>query len=268
LPVKDFVANIRLVKPPVGRLSLVIPCYNEELAVPTVLRRCLEFKQALLNRGQSLEIMVVDDGSTDLGPMLAASFREVRILRLPRRLGYGAALKAGFLAAEGDWVAMIDMDATYDPMDFLDALPLIERERSLIVMGDRLSRISGMPLTRKIGNHFFVSLIRLLHGKRVMDSCTGFRIFPKSWIRDHLRSLPDDLNFSLAMTLLMLQKDDRYSEIPIRYSTRKGPSKLNIFIHGCEFFWTIVVAALRGRPVLNDLKTLEDNGILPVNDAR
>jgi glycosyltransferase involved in cell wall biosynthesis len=225
-----------------GALSLVIPCYNEESAISSVLRRCLSFKKEAESLGifSSVEILVVDDGSNDLSPSLVRAFQHVRLLRMPRRLGYGAALKAGFFEAKGEWIAMMDMDATYDPMDFLSAAPLLIKDRNHVVIGDRLSRIGGMPFSRRLGNRVFVSLIRFLHRKKVSDSCTGFRIFPAQWGREIQTGLPDDLNFSLAMTLKTLKLQAPFTEIPINYASRKGHSKLNIVFHGFEFLWTIL----------------------------
>ncbi len=231
-----------------GALSLIIPCFNEECAISAVLNRCQSFRSEALKDGRfsTIEIIVVDDGSTDLSPDLIAAFSSVRLLRLPKRLGYGAAIKTGLLEAHSDWIAMMDMDATYDPMDFLAAFSHIEKNRNLVVLGDRLSRIGEMPLTRQIGNRLFVGLIRIFHKRKVFDSCTGFRLFRRDWAKALIAELPDDLNFSIALTMEMLNRGSTFVEIPISYGNRRGKSKLNILSDGFEFLWTII-----SRPSLN-----------------
>src|SRR5690606_9306701 len=97
-------------------ISLVIPCYNESEAIPMVCPRLLETHHALKKRGWELEVLVVDDGSSDDTLERLKAYPMLRIISHSQNLGYGQALKTGFAQARGELVAMMDMDATYDSM--------------------------------------------------------------------------------------------------------------------------------------------------------
>src|SRR5437870_4257951 len=92
-------------------LSLVIPAYNEQESVPTLLERV----EAVLARlGKPFEVIVVDDGSSDATPRLLAEAMKtrpwLRVLRMSKNGGQSAAFEAGFDAARGEFIATIDAD--------------------------------------------------------------------------------------------------------------------------------------------------------------
>ena len=104
-----------------GRLSVVIPFYNEEESVEEV---CLEVSEVLSAApGLAWELIMVDDGSTDGTPGivdgLATSLDNFRALHLSPNSGQSAALEAGFGAARGEFVATLDGDGQNDPRDIL-----------------------------------------------------------------------------------------------------------------------------------------------------
>ena len=118
-------------------LSVIIPCYNEA----ATLREIVADVEALASDGLALEILIVDDCSTDgsqtVAEELAAASSSVRVLRHAVNQGKGAALKTGFLAATGDFVCVQDADLEYDPQDFLKMLrPLLSGEAD-VVFGSR-----------------------------------------------------------------------------------------------------------------------------------
>ena len=93
-----------------GGVSLVIPAYNEELAITEGLA---EARTALESTGRPFEIIVVDDGSSDRTGELAAAQPGIRLLTQPVNRGYGAALKAGIGVAKYDTIVITDADGTY-----------------------------------------------------------------------------------------------------------------------------------------------------------
>src|SRR5688572_31349454 len=93
--------------------SIVVPAYNEQGAVVATLERALEAARGL-DVGP-VEVILVDDGSTDKTAELAAGVPGVRVLRHERNRGYGAAIKTGFAAAKGSWLGFLDADGTCDP---------------------------------------------------------------------------------------------------------------------------------------------------------
>src|SRR4051812_13689834 len=100
------------------RFSIVIPAYNEEQAVQDILKRCAgaaeHIRQAAVGV-DSVEIILVNDGSSDRTEQLARAVQEVKVLSHPVNRGYGAALKTGFDAASGELVGFLDADGTCDP---------------------------------------------------------------------------------------------------------------------------------------------------------
>ena len=108
-------------------LSLVIPAYNEQESVPTLLQRV---EASLAQIGKPFEVILIDDGSTDDTPRLldeAMTTRPwLRVLRMKKNGGQSAAFEAGFEAARGEIIATIDADLQNDPEEIPRLLPLLE----------------------------------------------------------------------------------------------------------------------------------------------
>lgn len=223
-------------------LSIVLPCFNERAAVRPLVEGLIRRWEVLRAAASvdDLEIIVVDDGSNDGSAEELAGFSGwARILRHPQRRGYGAALKSGFAAATGEFVAFLDLDMTYEPLDLGPMLADLRARDLAVVIGNRLHDMRGMPLTRRVGNFLFRATIQASFGRQVADSCSGIRIVRASYLRYFQQGLPDQLNYSLAMTLATLRLGLPFAESPIRYYRRLGESKLNVLRDGLAFFWTI-----------------------------
>ena len=110
-------------------LSLVIPCYNEQETVPTLLQRV---EGALAPVGRPFEVVLVDDGSKDDTPRLLAEgmakYPWLRVIRMAKNGGQSAAFEAGFAAARGDVIATIDADLQNDPEEIPRLLPLLDSD--------------------------------------------------------------------------------------------------------------------------------------------
>jgi glycosyltransferase involved in cell wall biosynthesis len=194
------------------------------------------------------QVLVVDDASSDETPILLKAYAWVETLRHPNRRGYGAALKAGILESRGDWIAFLDLDATYDPTDLEGMIQEMESSGVDIVLGERFSRGAGMPWLRGFGNSFFAWLVRQLYRYPIKDVCTGCRLFHSKWAREMVALPHDGLEYSLAMTLWSIRKGIALREISIHYYDRSGESKLRILPDGGRFLWTI----LRSQFVANE----------------
>lgn len=122
-------------------LSLVIPAYNEEENVPTLLQRV---EGALAPMGKPFEVLLIDDGSTDRTPQLLAEGKAkypwLRVLRMQKNTGQSAAFEAGFAAARGEVIATIDADLQNDPEEIPRLVALLDEQQVDMITGWRKDR--------------------------------------------------------------------------------------------------------------------------------
>jgi hypothetical protein len=231
-------------------LSVVIPALNEEESIRDIMARVLSAQPGLDSVGvRGLELIVVDDGSTDRTPGLVAATTGVRLIRHTTNGGYGAALKTGFAAARGEWVGFLDADGTYPPEYFPALCRAALDQEADIVVGSRMAGTeSQMPPVRRLGNLIFARLVSLISAQSITDSASGMRVFRKS-ILEHLYPLPDGLNLTPVMSIRALHEQLKMIETPIPYSERVGRSKLNAVRDGVTFAQSIIWTALHYNPV-------------------
>jgi glycosyltransferase involved in cell wall biosynthesis len=231
-------------------LSVVIPAYNEEGCIAEIVERVLSIPEKLTASGvEELELIVVDDGSSDRTAEIAAGYTGVRLIRQPVNRGYGAALKTGFSQAKGNLLGFLDADGTYPPEHFPDLCRVALEEEADLVIGSRMSGTeSKMPLVRRIGNLIFANLVSLLSNVRVSDSASGMRVIRREAL-SRLYPLPDGLNFTPVMSTRATHENVNWREVPIPYEERVGRSKLNVLEDGTRFLYTILWTALLYNPV-------------------
>jgi glycosyltransferase involved in cell wall biosynthesis len=231
-------------------LSLVIPALNEEDGIEAVMERVLSAKDDLAKVGvDDLELIVVDDGSTDRTPEIVEATPGVRLIRHKVNGGYGAALKTGFAAARGEWVGFLDADGTYPPEFFPELCDAALKQNADIVIGSRMAGAeSEMPAVRRLGNVIFAYLVSIISAQKITDSASGMRIFKKS-VLERLYPLPDGLNLTPVMTTRALHENLAMVEVPIPYSERMGRSKLNVARDGVRFAHSITWTAMTYNPV-------------------
>lgn len=230
-------------------LSVIIPAYNEEKGIADIVHRVLAVKEELTKVGiAELELLVVDDGSKDGTAQILSGIEGVCLIRHPVNRGYGAALKTGFSSAKGDLVGFLDADGTYPPEYF----PLLCKEAlngKELVIGSRMAGAeSKMPLTRRIGNKFFASLLSLVSRQHVSDSASGMRVFKRD-VLERIYPLPDGLNLTPVMSTRAIHEGIRMAEVPISYSERQGRSKLSVVRDGSIFLQSIIWTVLTYNPV-------------------
>ena len=196
-------------------VSVVIPCLNEE----DTLARCIEkARQACREHSIAGEIVVADNGSTDLSRAIAER-HGARVVMI-KEPGYGSALMGGIAAASGQFVIIGDADDSYD---FLEIPKIVEklREGFDLVQGCRLPagggsiRPGAMPfLHRWIGNPFFSLLVRKWFRAPINDVYCGLRGFTKA-MYERLDQRCTGMEFATEMIIKASLRGEKIAEVPI-----------------------------------------------------
>ena len=209
-------------------VSVVIPCLNEAENIEECVRRSLA---ALAAAGIAGEVVVADNDSTDGSADLAVA-AGARVVH-ERRRGYGSAYLAGFGAARGEYIVMLDADMTY-PFDdipkFVDAL----RDGAQLVMGDRMDNIQPGAMHwmhRYIGNPLLSGTLNLFFRTGVRDAHCGMRGFRRD-ILPVLDLRATGMEFASEMVIRASKEKLDIREFPIAYHPRGGESKLSRFRDG------------------------------------
>lgn len=233
-------------------LSIVVPAYNEEDGVASVIDRTLTIEPELRKLGlDGMELIIVDDGSKDRTAEIVKSYidRGVVLIQHKKNRNYGGALKTGFHHAKGNLLAFMDADGTYPPEYFPRMVQAMLEQNADLVIGSRMAGVeSDMPLTRRIGNTLFAGLVTMIGNVRITDSASGQRILKRE-VLEKLYPLPDGLNFTPVMSTRALHEELKMIEVPIRYEERDGESKLSVVRDGLRFLFTILGTAATYNPV-------------------
>ena len=208
------------------KVSIIIPVYNEALAVREVLRRVCK---APLPDWCDAEIVVVDDGSTDRTIESIRDFAQehpefadkVRLHESLINHGKGAALRAGFKIADGDLFLVQDGDLEYSPSDYVALLEPFQNEEVDVVYGSRF--MHGMPKGMKLPN-LLANLIlswttTLLYGQRITDEATGYKVFRKE-VLQRFELQCRRFEFCPEFTGRAMQAGYKIHEVPISYNPR------------------------------------------------
>jgi dolichol-phosphate mannosyltransferase len=204
----------------VKTLSIVIPAYNEERYIGTLLDRIAAVDLSPL--GLAKEIIVVDDCSRDRTAEIVSSVRSVRLQRLERNSGKGRAVRAGIAQATGDYLIIQDADLEYDPRDYVAMLEELTTGRADVVYGSRYlgrGRYPHQGLAAYIGGRSLSAVGYLFTGRYLTDTVTALKLFHRA----DIAALPlETSGFELdhEITARMLARGRRIVEVPIRYYPR------------------------------------------------
>jgi polyisoprenyl-phosphate glycosyltransferase len=208
------------------KLSLVIPCYNEEKNISLIIDKLKNH----LNR-KDLEFILVDNGSSDETKkeiqLYSKKYKSIRLVIVRENVGYGNGIYQGLKSAKGDYIGWTHADLQTDPKDVLKALDIIKRENypeNIYIKGKRY----GRPLMDKLVNTLGMSLFEtLILGKGLYDINAQPNIFHKSLLR-LMRNPPKDFSFDLYAYYLAKENKYKIIRIPVLFPERiYGESKWN-----------------------------------------
>ena len=222
------------------KLSVVVPAFNEVKTIEQVLDRV---GSAPLPDGVELEIVVVDDASTDgtrakLEELAESGRQPFKIVLHEANQGKGAALRSGFAAAEGDFVLVQDADLEYHPRDYPVLLQPLLEEGADVVFG---SRFLGGPhrvlfFWHYQGNRFLTLLSNMFTDLNLSDMETGYKVFRRE-VLDKLTLRSNRFAIEPEMTAKVAKLRVRIFEVPISYAGRT-------YAEGKKIGWKDGVAAV------------------------
>jgi uncharacterized membrane protein YbhN (UPF0104 family) len=203
---------------PGAPVVVMIPVHDEEGAVGDVVSRV---PRAV--HGRPVEVLVVDDGSTD-GSAAEARAAGATVLAQPRNLGLGAAVRRGLAEASARRpaaVVYLDADGEYFPEDISTVVAPVLEGRADYVVGSRFAGdIRRMLPHRRFGNRVLTRWVRWTSRLRqVTDGQSGFRAFSAAAAADG--EVVHDYNYAQVLTLDLLGKGYSYTEVPITYAFRE-----------------------------------------------
>jgi dolichol-phosphate hexosyltransferase len=206
------------------KLSVVIPCYNEENGVREVIGRM----PAAID-----EVVVVDNNCTDGTAEVARSLGASVVSE--KQPGYGAAYKAGLAAATGDVVITLDGDGTYPPEEIPRLVDeLVDRDWEFLSASRfPLTDPNAMHFTNRLGNGVLTVAAALLFFKPIRDSQSGMWVFRRPALA-RMRLTSNGMAFSEEIKLEALMRGLKFGEGHIPYGERIGEVKLQKWRDGWE----------------------------------
>ncbi len=230
------------------RLSVIIPVYNEERTIIPLLERI----RAQSLPGVELEVIVVDDGSTDATGQRLAERPELydRLIRRPRNEGKGAAVKDGLLSARGEFVLFQDADLEYDPSDYPALLQPVQAHGADAVIGSReLARhyVRVFYFWHRVGNRLLTLFFNILFGTTFTDVYSCYLLYRRDLVDPAaLRARGWEQHAEILCQVVAASRS--IYEVPIGYHGRSYAEGKKIRAHhALAVLWTI----LRGRLARN-----------------
>ena len=197
-------------------LTVVVPAFNEAGTIVEVIERLRELPF-------SLQVIVVDDCSTDDTAAIVAGIEGVELISHERNQGKGAALRSAFAQASGRIVVIQDADLEYDPVDIPELVAPIRSGVADAVFGSRL--IGGRPqrahlFWHKVGNKALSLMTNVLYNTTLSDMETGYKAFTLEVLRSIEPLYESDFRIEPELTAKICRGGFRIYEVPIAYYGR------------------------------------------------
>jgi len=199
-------------------LSVIVPVYNERNTVTEILRR-----MRLVELPIDLEVIVVDDGSTDGTDRVLAALEDstVRVLTHRTNQGKGSAVRTGLQTARGDLVLIQDADLEYDPSDWTRLLQPVLNGRAKVVYGSRyIGEREAVSLRRWMADRGLSALASVLYNSAISDMQTCFKLVDRQ-VLNSISLASEHFDLEPEITAKLLRAGHRIYEVPVSFSGRR-----------------------------------------------
>lgn len=225
-------------------VSIIIPALNEKLTIGKVIDEIP--RRELQGAGYSVEIVVVDNNSTD-GTGRIAEEKGIKVIVEPVR-GKGRSVRTALKSVNGDFIFMLDADYTY-PATYIPRMLQVLRKGHDVVIGSRLGgqmRKGAMSRMNLVGNHLLVFMANILYRTRISDLCTGYWGLTRRVI-EKLELNAEGFELEAAMFAEIAKKGYDIAEVPIYYRRRTTPGTLSALKDGIKIGWTLLTMRFRRK---------------------
>src|SRR3989338_49624 len=214
-------------------LSIVIPCYNEAEGIDSLHSRLIPVL-SLLKKDYDLELIFIDDGSTDnTNKLLCYYFGKlsyVKIIKHEKNMNLGAAFKTGFSAANGGLIVTLDSDCTYDPEEIPKLLKIMKENDYDVVTGSPyhpLGKVENVPRYRIFLSKSVSLLYKIATGRNINTFTSMFRAYKKEVVKN-VNFKSNDFLSPAEILIIAMNKGYKVGEMPSVLHVRKfGHSKFN-----------------------------------------
>ena len=224
-------------------VAVLIPCYNEEIALPKVIRA---FRAALPNAA----IYVFDNNSIDLTVHVAT--QEGAIVRSVPLQGKGNVVRRMFADIEADIYVLVDGDDTYDAGSVREMVERLNDDLLDMVVGCRISNdIAAYRSGHRLGNWLLTELMARLFGRVFTDILSGYRVFSRRFVKS-FPALATGFEIESELTIHALELRMPIADVDTHYKSRPqgSISKLNTYRDGIRILWTILKLFRQERPIV------------------
>ena len=209
------------------KIGVIIPAFNEAETIPHLIKHLLP----LVN-----EVVVVDDGSTD-NTAEEAKAKGAQVLRHPKRMGKGAALRTGFQYALNEGfhaVITMDADGQHDWREIPRFIQASREGEAGIIIGNRMGDVHNMPVVRLWTNRVTSWLISCLSHQRIEDSQSGYRLIMTKVLRD-VKLVTSNFDTESEILVKASRQGYRMQSIPIRTIYLDESSKIKPLLDTFRF---------------------------------
>ncbi|WP_203074881.1 glycosyltransferase family 2 protein [Falsiroseomonas ponticola] len=229
-------------RPPAPRIAVLVPCYNEEVAIPRVVAA---FRSAL----PEATVYVYDNNSRDR--TREAALAAGAVVRTERLQGKGHVVRRMLADIEADVYVLVDGDDTYDASAAPAMIRLLLDERLDMVTGTRVTdAVAAYRPGHRLGNAVLTGVVRLIFGDRISDMLSGYRVFSRRFAKS-FPALAAGFETETEFTVHALELSMPVGEVVTRYRERPpgSASKLNTWRDGFRILRTIALLVRRERPL-------------------